>query len=165
MSTTRVLAYKTAAEAQRAADYLVNQGVPQSDISVLMNDKTHGAHFQIEEKTKSNEGAGVGAVVGGVLGALGATAAAIAGIAIPGVGFLAAGPIMTALAGAGAGGAVGGLAGGLAGLGVAEHEAKFYEELVTEGGVLLGVSVPDDNRSKLIHKLEEHTAPARVTTS
>jgi uncharacterized protein YjbJ (UPF0337 family) len=49
-------------------------------------------------------------------------------LAIPGVGsFIAAGPILGALAGVGAGGAVGGLIGALVGLGIREYEAKRYE--------------------------------------
>ena len=74
-----------------------------------------------------------------------ATSLACVGLlAIPGLGpFIAAGPIMAALAGAGAGGAIGGLTGALIGLGVPEYEAKRYEGLVKSGGILL--SVHSDN--------------------
>jgi len=58
----------------------------------------------------------------------------------PGVGpFIAAGPIMGALAGLGVGGAVGGLVGALVGMGIPEYEARRYEGLVKDGGVLLSV--------------------------
>jgi len=74
--------------------------------------------------------------VGGTLGLL----AGIGALAIPGVGpFIAAGPIMGALAGLGVGGAVGGLVGALVGMGIPEYEAKRYEGRVKEGGVLLSV--------------------------
>ena len=54
-------------------------------------------------------------MVGGGLGWL----AGIGALAIPGLGpFIAAGPIMAALAGAGVGGAVGGLTGALVGMGI-----------------------------------------------
>lgn len=46
---------------------------------------------------------------------------------------------MAALAGLGVGGAVGGLIGALVGMGIPEYEAKRYEGLVKEGGVLLSV--------------------------
>jgi hypothetical protein len=63
-------------------------------------------------------------VPGGALGWL----AGIGALAIPGVGpFIAAGPIMAALAGVGAGAVTGGLVGGLTGLGMPEYEAKRYE--------------------------------------
>jgi hypothetical protein len=46
-------------------------------------------------------------------------------LAIPGLGpFIAAGPIMTALAGMGMGGAVGGITGALIGMGIPERRAK-----------------------------------------
>jgi len=66
--------------------------------------------------------------------------AGIGALAIPGVGpFIAAGPIMGALAGLGVGGAVGGLVGALVGMGIPEYEAKRYEGRVKDGGVLLSV--------------------------
>ena len=49
-------------------------------------------------------------------------------LAIPGIGpFIAAGPLVAALAGVGVGGAVGGIAGALIGMGIPEYEAKRYE--------------------------------------
>ena len=91
--------------------------------------------FAHEKNTKAPEGAstgaGAGAVVGGSLGWL----AGIGALAIPGLGpFIAAGPIMAALAGAGVGGAVGGLTGALIGMGIPEYEAKRYEGRVNDGG-------------------------------
>lgn len=72
-----------------------------------------------------------GGVVGGTLGLL----AGIGALAIPGVGpFIAAGPIMGALAGIGVGGAVGGLIGALVGMGIPEYEAKRYEGRLKDGG-------------------------------
>jgi hypothetical protein len=75
-------------------------------------------------------------VIGGVLGWL----VGIGALAIPGVGpFLAAGPIMAALAGVGVGAAVGGITGALVGFGVPEFEAKRYETRLRTGGILLSV--------------------------
>jgi hypothetical protein len=74
--------------------------------------------------------------IGGALGWL----AGIGALAIPGVGpFIAAGPIVAALAGAGAGGAVGGLVGALVGMGIPEYEAKRYEGRIRSGGILMSV--------------------------
>src|SRR6266853_4840 len=64
----------------------------------------------------------------------------VGSLAIPGIGpFIAAGPIMAALAGAGVGGAVGGLTGALVGMGIPQYEAKRYEGRVKDGGILLSV--------------------------
>lgn len=161
----RVVAYKTPQEASLAVDHLIAAGVAQSDISVLMSDKTHGTHFAVKEATKAPEGGAAGAAVGGVLGAIGATAVAAAGITIPGIGFLAAGPIMTALAGLGAGAAAGGAIGGLAGLGIPEHEAGLYEEALKEEAVLVGVETKSDVATAIVDDLENKTDPIRIVKS
>jgi hypothetical protein len=85
-------------------------------------------------------------VIGGVLGWL----AGISAIAIPGIGpFIAAGPILAALAGIGAGGVVGGITGSLIGFGIPEYEAKRYEGRIKKGGILVSVHCDDSN---WIHK-------------
>ena len=70
-------------------------------------------------------------MIGGTLGWL----VGIGALAVPGLGpLVAAGPIVAALAGAGAGGAVGGLTGAIVGFGIPEYEAKRYEGRVRKGG-------------------------------
>jgi hypothetical protein len=64
--------------------------------------------------------------------------AGLAALAIPGVGpIIAAGPIFTALTGAGIGAAAGGLIGALANTGMPEEDARIYAEEVRRGGVLV----------------------------
>jgi hypothetical protein len=88
----------------------------------------------------TDEGATTGVTGGGVVGGTLVLLAGIGALAIPGVGpFVAAGPIMGALAGLGVGGAVGGLVGALVGMGIPEYEAKRYEGRIKDGGVLLSV--------------------------
>ncbi|HLK70232.1 MAG TPA: general stress protein [Bryobacteraceae bacterium] len=136
--------YRSRAQAETAVDELRANQFRTEDISVLMQDNAGTKDFAHEKNTKAPEGmatgAGTGAVVGGTLGLL----AGIGALAIPGVGpFIAAGPIMGALAGIGSGGVVGGLVGALIGMGIPEYEAKRYEGMVKEGGIL--VSVHCDN--------------------
>lgn len=135
---------RTREEAENAVDDLLAQGFRNEDISILMPDNEGTKEFAHEKHTKAPEGATAGATAGGVVvGTLGLLAG-IGALAIPGVGpFIAAGPIMSALAGAGVGGAVFGLIGFLVGLGIPEYEAKRYEGLIREGGIL--VSVHCDN--------------------
>ena len=79
-------------------------------------------------------------MIGGTLGLL----VGIGALVIPGLGpFIAAGPIVAALAGMGAGGAVGGFVGALVGMGIPEYEAKRYDGRVRQGGIL--VSIHCDN--------------------
>jgi outer membrane lipoprotein SlyB len=68
----------------------------------------------------------------------------IGALAIPGLGpFIAAGPLMAALAGAAGGAAAGGLTGALIGMGIPEYEAKRYEGKVKDGNILMSVHTED----------------------
>src|ERR1043166_3792065 len=136
--------YSDRARVENAVDTLKAAGYRNTDISVLFPQTTGTKDFAHEKHTKAPEGAttgaGTGAAVGGTLGWL----AGIGALAIPGLGpFIAAGPIMAALAGVGVGGTVGGIAGALVGMGIPEYEAKRYEGRVKDGGILL--SVHSDN--------------------
>ena len=115
-------------QAERIVDSFKAAGFSNNDISVLFPDKSGTRDFAHEQHTKAPEGAATGAGTGGVLGGVFGWLVGIGSLAIPGVGpFIAAGPIMAALAGAGVGAAVGGLSGALIGMGIPEYEAKQYE--------------------------------------
>lgn len=134
------------ASLDRAVDSLRDHGFRNSDVSVLMQSEGETTDFAHEKNTKAPEGLATGAT-GGILagGALGWLAGAGL-LAIPGIGpFVAAGPIMAAIAGAGIGGTIGGVTGGLIGLGIPEYEAKRYENFVKEGGMLISVHVDDSS--------------------
>jgi tetrahydromethanopterin S-methyltransferase subunit C len=103
----------------------------------------------------------VGAI-GGTLGLL----AGIGSLAIPGLGpFIAAGPIMGALAGLGVGGAVGGLVGALVGMGIPEYEAKRYEGRVKDGGVLLSVHVSSSDDVSRVKDLLKQTGADDIASA
>jgi hypothetical protein len=132
--------YQNSAQAERAVDRIAAAGFSHNDISVLLPDTQSSKEFAHEKNTKAPEGTTTGATTGGVVGGTLGLLAGIGALAIPGVGpFIAAGPIMAALAGVGVGGAVGGLIGALVGMGIPEYEAKRYEGRVKNGGVLLSV--------------------------
>src|ERR1700743_2567418 len=112
-----------------------------SDISVLAPENLGDIRdIGTVKHTKAPEGATAGGTSGAVLGGALGWLVGIGALAIPGVGpFLAAGPIMAALAGVGIGAAIGGVAGALVGFGVPEYEAKRYETRLGKGGILLSV--------------------------
>jgi len=129
---------------ERAVEELKVAGFRKADISVLFPESGGTKDFAIEKDTKAPEGAvtgaGTGAVVGGALGWL----MSIGFLTIPGFGpFIAAGPIVAALAGVGAGGLVGGIAGALVGMGIPEYEANRYEGHIKKGGILLSIHADD----------------------
>jgi len=132
--------YSSRSRAEAAVGSIRDAGFAATDVAILMPETLSNREVGTEKATKGPEGttagATSGAVIGGVLGWL----VGIGSLAIPGLGpFIAAGPIVAALAGVGVGGAVGGLTGGLIGLGIPEYEAKRYEGRLTQGGVLLSV--------------------------
>jgi hypothetical protein len=135
---------KTENQAINIANQLQSAGFSPNDISVLFPDKTGTRDFAHEQHTKAPEGAATGAGSGAVLGGALGWMVGIGALAIPGLGpFIAAGPIMAALAGAGAGAAAGGLTGALIGMGIPELEAKQYEGKVKNGNILMSVHAED----------------------
>ncbi len=131
-------------DATRAIDRLHAAGFSSSEMSVLTSESTSDHAFAVKTGSKVGEGAAIGAGVGGAITAIVAGLTAVGVVASGGIGLVAAGPIVAALAGAGVGGAAGGLVGGLIGLGVPEHEAKYYEGVIQKGGVLVGVKAEGD---------------------
>jgi hypothetical protein len=132
--------YRSVTQAEQSVDRLLAAGFSNNDISVLLPDNQSSREFAHKKDTKAPEGTTTGVAAGGAIGGTLGLLAGIGALAIPGLGpFIAAGPIMGALAGLGVGGAVGGLVGALVGMGIPEYEAKRYEGRVKEGGVLLSV--------------------------
>jgi hypothetical protein len=158
--------YPTRAAVENAVDALKAAGYRNTDISVLFPENAGTKDFAHEKGTKAPEGAtagaGTGAVVGGTLGWL----AGIGALAIPGLGpFIAAGPIMAALAGAAVGGTTGGVVGALIGMGFPEYEAKRYEGRVKDGGILLSVHCDDSEWTKKAKEILETTGAEDVAST
>ena len=143
-------------QAERIVDELRTAGFSNNDISVLFPDKSASRDFAHEQHTKAPEGAATGAATGGALGGVLGWLVGIGSLAIPGVGpFIAAGPIMAALAGAGVGAAAGGLTGALVGLGIPEYEAKLYEGKINEGNLLIAVHSENSEETKRAKEIFE----------
>jgi hypothetical protein len=150
----------------RAVDALKAAGFSNSDVSALLPESQSTKDFAHEKNTKAPEGAATGAGTGAVLGGGLGWLVGIGALAIPGVGpFIAAGPIMAALAGAGVGGAVGGLTGALIGMGIPEYEAKRYEGRVKDGGILLSVHTDNSDDTKRAKEILEHTGAQDISST
>src|ERR1700751_1070789 len=158
--------YRNRAGVESAVDALKAAEFRNTDISVLFPDNPGTKEFAHEKSTKAPEGAttgaGTGALLGGGLGWL----VGIGALAIPGLGpFIAAGPIVAALAGAGAGGAIGGLTGALIGMGIPEYEAKRYEGRVKDGGILLSVHSDTSEEIKTAKEILERTGAQDISST
>jgi len=101
-------------------------------------------------------------VAGGALGWL----LGIGSLAIPGAGpFIAAGPIVAAIAGMGMVGAIGGITGALIGMGIPEYEAKRYESFINGGGILLSVHADNSSWVQKAKKVLENTEGFHIASS
>jgi hypothetical protein len=128
---------------------LRNNGFRAEDISVLLPENFGNKDIAVEKSSKTPEGAATGAASGAVLGGALGWLVGIGMLAIPGVGpFIAAGPIMAALAGIGAGATVGGVTGAFVGMGIPEYEAKRFEGRIKGGGILLSIHCDDSDWAK-----------------
>jgi len=137
--------YPDEASLRIGIEALQRDGFRVEDISVLFPGNKGTKDFAHEKGTKAPEGAATGGGSGGP--------------------FLAAGPIMAALAGAGVGGAVGGLTGALIGAGIPEYEAKRYEGLVKNGGILISVHCDNSEWTAKAKDILERTGADDVSST
>jgi hypothetical protein len=145
---------------------LRSAGFRSTDVSVLMPENAGTKDFAHQKDTKAPEGATTGAASGAVIGGVLGWLVGMGALAIPGLGpFIAAGPIMAMLAGAGAVGTVGGLVGSLIGLGIPEYEAKRYEGRVKSGGILLSVHCDNSEWVKRAKKILEESGAEDISSS
>ena len=153
--------HQTAAEVVRE---LEGAGIPDTDISLVANNRDNqyaaaapsrtSTAERADTESKAASGAGTGATTGAVLGGGAGLLAGLGMLAIPGVGpVVAAGWLVATLAGAGAGAAVGAAAGGLVGsltaAGVPEREAHVYAEGVRRGSSLVTVRTDDASATRV----------------
>jgi hypothetical protein len=153
--------FRDRANAEQAFDYLHGMGYRDSEINVLMSDRTRATYYATgDQKVKdkheagslATEGMGVGGAVGTAIGAAIAAAVTIGTtVAIPGLGIIA-GPLAFGLAGGGAGAVTGGLIGALVGAGMTEQNAQAYEEVLRNGGLALGVVPHSSDDADLIQE-------------
>jgi Protein of unknown function (DUF3341) len=158
--------YPVYADVENGVDALKAAGFRNTDISVLFPENVGTKDFAHKKETKAPEGTAAGATTGAVIGGGLGWLAGIGALAIPGLGpFIAAGPIMAALAGVGVGGAVGGITGALIGMGIPEYEAKRYEGRVKDGGILLSVHSDNSEWTKRAKEILERTGAQDISSS
>jgi hypothetical protein len=122
---------------------LLALGVAAEDISVMPRHASRLDDIGLIIRSKASEGAALGAVAGGLLGGALAAFAAAGALIIPGLDAFFAGPLVAALAGAGAAGAAGTLLGAVLGARLPEYEARHLEDDAPEAsGALVAVRCP-----------------------
>jgi hypothetical protein len=131
---------------ERAYRCVTERGYDTGEVSVVMSDDTRQRYFsgdrQIDTElgSKAAEGGELGGPTGGTIGTVIPALVAAGGLlAFPALGFVLAGPLAAALAGAGAAGLTFGLIGALGDWGIPEERSQQYEAGIREGAILMGV--------------------------
>ena len=163
MTATISRLYNNYADAREAVRNLEAAGVGHNDINILASNADNWYSSDRKEDTRepfpdrdldgkddraeaAGAGAGVGAAVGGTAGLL----AGLGLLAIPGVGpVVAAGWLVSTLAGAAAGGVAGSVVGALTQAGVSNEDADIYAEGLRRGGAVVSARVPDADALRL----------------
>lgn len=147
--------YSSADDARIAIGGLIAVGVPRNNISLISTlSESHDLPPAIQHGDETESSALQGAGMGGVLGLIVGSSI----LAVPGVGpLLVAGALASGITGA----IVGGLIGAMTGWGIHEDHARYYEDQLRAGKVLvivrgdpltvaravrlIGVSTPDES--------------------
>ena len=146
MTVTISRLYNNYGDARAAVRQLEAAGVSHGDISIIAsnaenwykNDKDTYPDRDLDGKDDRAEAAGTGAALGATAGGVAGLLAGLGLMAIPGVGpVVAAGWLVSTLAGAAAGGATGGALGALTQAGVSKDEADVYAEGLRRGGAVV----------------------------
>lgn len=149
-----------------ATNVLLKAGYRATDISVLSSDNQGSKDFALEQHTKALQGAATGAAAGAVIGAALAWLVSIQTVIIPGLEpLIANGPVLVALAGAGAGGTLGWILGLLAGASLPEYVAKRYAGRIRHGGILLSVHCDSLEWCNLAKKTLKDTGARNISSA
>lgn len=124
--------------AERALTRILEAGFDREAVSVITRHTPDHEKLLVAETDETQRGLLAGALTGGLMASL-----AFAALALPGVGVIAAGPLVAALTAGAAGATAGGLIGALEGHGLSRHVAQQCEDGLHQGHVLVAVHCAD----------------------
>ena len=143
--------------AERAYQACVERGYATGEVNVVMSEETRkrlisdGSGTTTQLAHREAEGGELGGPTGGRVEILVTIFAAVgAALALPALGFVVAGPIAAALAGAGAAGLAAGLIGTLGDWGIPQEGVRLYETGIKDGGILMMVEARSDEDARQI---------------
>jgi hypothetical protein len=158
--------YSSKSMVSDAVDSFRAAGFRNTDISALYAENEGTKDFAHEKNSKAPEGAIAGAVFGAILGGALGWLAGTGVLTIPALDpFLAAGPVIIALAGLGAVGFVGAIVGALIGMGMPEYEARRYQGRIRQGGILFSIHCDDSAWVKRAKKILATTGADGIASS
>lgn len=145
--------------AERAYQACARRGYAMGEVNVVMSEDTRKRLLSADSGTTTQlarreaEGGELGGPTGGRVEILVTIFAAVGAVlALPALGFVVAGPIAAALAGAGAAGLAAGLIGTLGDWGIPQERVRFYEAGIKDGGILMMVEARSDEDARQIEQ-------------
>ena len=190
MAATIVRLFDRPADALSAVRRIEALGIPHDDVSIVANNREgwYGDDGLRRDRLVSDdrrvkadkrgmkdddldggddrvEGAGDGAMTGGVLGAGAGLLAGLGMLAVPGLGpIVAAGWLAATATGAAAGAVTGGVIGGILGAltheGVDRKDAEVYAESIKRGGAVVVVRKHGDRKREIEQALSDYSTDA-----
>lgn len=145
--------------AARAYQACVDRGYDIGEVNALMSEDTRhrcfsdGSEITTLLAQRKSAGGELGGPKGGRVEILIAVVAAVGtALALPALGFVAAGPVAAALTAAGAAGLASGLVGALADWGIPEQRVRHYEQGIRDGGILMMVEPRSEEDARQIEQ-------------
>lgn len=141
--------------ANKAFLELLDEGFDKDEVTFAAREDVFSKIMDTSDGDDLKEGVAAGATVGGLVG----LAAGVGAITIPGVGpLITAGSLASILGSTVAGAAGGGLVGALVDMGMDRSTAETYIEGIEKGGVVIAVTVDDDNEGDVKDIFNKHGA-------
>ncbi len=159
--------YPDKVSAEEAVMAFLRAGFRSTDVSFLQPENTGTKDLAHVKNTKAPEGAVTGLIPGAIAGAALGWLAGLGLLMVPRMepitsALIAAGPILSALAGLGVGSVLGAFIGALFGAGIPEYEARRYQGRVRNRGVLFSVHCDNSVWVKRARKLLRDTGSTHV---
>ena len=154
-------------QANRIVDHLANAGFDRAGVSILFPDGKGEGPLAVEPDSSSelrhDTTLQIGLAVGGALGWL----AGLDVFSAPGLGhYVAGGPLGAALTGATAGPvAAKGIKHALVSLGIRHHDARFYQNRLREGQILICLQAGEWREADAARKIFQALGAANITIS
>jgi hypothetical protein len=155
--------YPNRVAAEEAVGHLRSAGFRSTDASALFPENQGTKDLAHEKNTKAPEGLAAGAVAGVIIGGILGYLISAGILTVPALApYTTAGPVVSAMAGAGGLGVLFGLIGAVIGLGFPEYEARRFEGRIRDGGVLLSVHCDNHEWSKRAKNVLEETGAQSI---
>ncbi len=163
--------YSNRSNLDEAIEGFKQSGFRNTDTAILMPENSGSKDLCCNKQTKAPEGAMAGAALGALIGGALAWMVAAGILLIPEAEprliepLLAAGPILSLLAGLGAGGLLGALPGGLLGWSIPEYVAQRYAGRIRKGGMLLSAHCDNGEWRKKALKILKLTGAEYISSA